>query len=629
MANEIWNGSGDDPEGDDNNDLTLLLGASAGIFLRTNEPAEFLERFARMGPALAPSIAAKIDPATGSSAQFFRVLGVGVYKAMPDPECGYRPRPLPVPGRNDPCICGSGEKYKRCCLPLGKPPDFADFNLLRYVLDQTPQKDFRDLPDTHANPLAVADTAAQWYEEGQTTRSVALLEPWFAGNETVSGALEPLFDQLMDLYLELGNPRKRDRLVAKLIEQGDKVMRAVALQRRSTMLADRGDYTGAWADFSAAQRMDPDNLSHAALELSLLIAQGKDEQARERARFWLARLERLRDPGLSSLIEFLCSVRDDPRSAFAAADPDRHPALNQLEAMLADAPPCEPHYTIEACGPRDFELAPDAALRKLEKGWRKHFDEFKPVLTATEGNEDGMWEDPQGWLDFLGHNPLCWQSLNVLDDLVLAVDVLRDIITDKTLLDPLLARGVALLDANIAAAGGSEGTMSWLSLQNRPALRLLAHRTFRALDDPEHGVASDHFIGLAEKLLKLNPHDNHGIREALSRAYLARGWPEKAIALTDRYPDDFCGPALNRILALVMSGRDADAQSELAAVYKSHEVAIRMLLAKKPREPKADSYYGITMGGKQEAWLYRTSTLELWEQSGAIDWLRRSAKNLR
>lgn len=24
---------------------------------------------------------------------------------------------LNLPGRNDPCICGSGKKYKKCCMP--------------------------------------------------------------------------------------------------------------------------------------------------------------------------------------------------------------------------------------------------------------------------------------------------------------------------------------------------------------------------------------------------------------------------------------------------------------------------------------------------------------------------------
>jgi hypothetical protein len=27
---------------------------------------------------------------------------------------------FPTPGRNDPCSCGSGVKYKKCCLPANE-----------------------------------------------------------------------------------------------------------------------------------------------------------------------------------------------------------------------------------------------------------------------------------------------------------------------------------------------------------------------------------------------------------------------------------------------------------------------------------------------------------------------------
>ena len=30
------------------------------------------------------------------------------------------------PGRNDPCHCGSGKKYKKCCLPLEQPTRTSD-----------------------------------------------------------------------------------------------------------------------------------------------------------------------------------------------------------------------------------------------------------------------------------------------------------------------------------------------------------------------------------------------------------------------------------------------------------------------------------------------------------------------
>ena len=87
-------------------------------------------------------------------------------------------------------------------------------------------------------------------------------------------------------------------------------------------------------------------------------------------------------------------------------------------------------------------------------------------------------------------------------------------------------------------------------------------------------------------LLALNPNDNHGIREHLSCAYLTRGWPDKTIELTERYPSDFCGPALNGILALVTVGREAEARDELLVAMEEHGVALRMLLAESPGNRK-------------------------------------------
>lgn len=41
---------------------------------------------------------------------------------------------FPTPGRNDPCWCGSGEKYKRCCLVV-------DQEAWRFVMLRTRQAD--------------------------------------------------------------------------------------------------------------------------------------------------------------------------------------------------------------------------------------------------------------------------------------------------------------------------------------------------------------------------------------------------------------------------------------------------------------------------------------------------------
>ena len=40
-------------------------------------------------------------------------------RALHDEYVGVDDLPWP-PGRNDPCWCGSGGKYKKCCLPRGR-----------------------------------------------------------------------------------------------------------------------------------------------------------------------------------------------------------------------------------------------------------------------------------------------------------------------------------------------------------------------------------------------------------------------------------------------------------------------------------------------------------------------------
>ncbi|MDA0823075.1 MAG: SEC-C metal-binding domain-containing protein [Proteobacteria bacterium] len=625
MPNRTWSEQTDN----DTSELSLLLDTCARVLVKSPDPAEFLSWIAHAGPSLAPAIAAQVDPRTGPPGLLFRTMGVAIYNAMPQPDAGFRPVKLAVPGRNEPCLCGSGAKYKRCCGPLAGGLDFSTFNLLRYVLENLPQKCFALLPQSRVDPFAVCDTARQWQEEGAADRAVKLLEPWFEGSTTLSDKLELLFEQLMDGYLELGNSRKRERLVAEVLERGDTVLRAVALQRRAMMLADQGEVAEAWNVFSQAQRMDPDNLSLVPLELTLLMSQGDTDRVRDRAQFWLARLERMRDPDLAEMIDFVRAVVADPQAAMSSVEHAQVPGLEALGEMIDAVSAAELRYVVQDMGEGERLLQPSAALLELEQRWREIFPHIKPALTATQILNDEMWDEPEEWLAFLSRNPLAWQSFDVIDDLVLAVDTLQIMVAGTSVLERLLAHGVALLKANLNSTTPGDATLSWAWMENRPALRVLAHQAFRASDLAANGVGSDDFIEPAEMLLALNPNDNHGLRESLSLAYLERGWPEKVITLTDRYPDDFCGPSLNRILALVTLGRETEAGHELMRALEHHDVALKMLLAKNPRAPKANDDFGIAVGSKQEAWLNRMSARPLWEREGGLDWLEKTRKKIR
>ncbi len=609
-------------------DLFGLFEASAKLLAKSGDAPAFLDWIARHGPDLAPEFARVIDPRTGPPGLAFRAMGIAIYNAMPLPEAGFQIRRLAVPGRNQPCLCGSGRKYKHCCLRLEAVLNLADYNMLRHILDRQPNKRFAELPASRVDPLAVCDTARQWHEEGDNARAVVLLEPWFAGDTPLADKLEPLFDQLMDCYLALGQERKRTRLIATVLVRGERGLRVAALERRSTILADRGDIEAAWQSFRDAQREDPEDPNLATLELTLLVSRGEIEQARERARFWISRLERKRDPELAGFIGFLRRIHADPHAAMAEGDAKRFPGLDRLGALLAAAPAPQAQYTAADRGESGWVLEPLAALAALESRWRKVFPQTKPGLIATQHGFEGMWNAPARWLDFLERHALAWQSFDVLDDLAMAVDVLQPMGAGATILEPLLERGAALLELNLAAAAGG-ATLQWGWPENRPALRMLAHLAYRAAAAMDRSASHERFVGVAERLLALNPGDNHFVREPLTRAYLARGWPEKVVALTERYPDDFCGPALNRILALVSLERRGEALVALRAAAQEHRVAIEMLLAAAPKQPKPDAGPGITMGGKEEAWEYRVAHRALWQRDGALDWLRAAWSEVR
>ncbi|HSQ05041.1 MAG TPA: SEC-C domain-containing protein, partial [Burkholderiales bacterium] len=495
-----------------------LLSVAARVLVKSADSEAFLDWIAEAGPALVPTVVAHIAPETGPPALFFRSIGVAIYNAMPFPDAGFRPRPLREPGRNETCSCGSGRKYKHCCLPLkAAMPDLRQFNLLRHVLDHTAKRDFSTLPGSGVDLMHVYDTAEQWTEEGDAGRAAALLEPWFAADRKLEGRLEPLFDALMNAYLALGSERKRTRLIAEVRSRGDSTLRAAALQRHATMLADRGKTEEAWRAFCEAQREDPDNPMLAALEISLLVSRGEAEQARERARFWATRLERMRDPELADLIEFLRLVVVDPSSALSHMSRAQYPDLDRLARLLEGAPSVEVHYAIEHPEEEGI-LRPDAELAALEQRWRRVFEQVKPDLTDTQHGNEGVWGEAEAWLAFLERERLAWQSFDVLDDLVMAGDALPAMNAESVVL-PLLGRAAAILKGVVDACGHAHPTLDWAWRENRPALRLLAHRAFHARDSRD-AAARGVFVDSAERLIALNPRDNHGLRDDLTRAYI-------------------------------------------------------------------------------------------------------------
>ena len=88
-------------------------------------------------------------------------------------------------GRNDPCHCGSGKKYKHCCLNAGAVPIAADltWRRIRTLIDGYPSEMLRFITKAYG-PLAMheawrAFTGDDDLEYDPDTPLTQLFMPWF------------------------------------------------------------------------------------------------------------------------------------------------------------------------------------------------------------------------------------------------------------------------------------------------------------------------------------------------------------------------------------------------------------------------------------------------------------------
>lgn len=585
---------------------------------------DFCLWFSESFPDLLPELAQQVEGGDVGRRGLALKIARDLWREMPNPTYNWRPAPLPKLERNAPCPCGSGQKYKHCCGTLDAiPSPITGLNLLIYVLQALPRQAIRNLPYKQLSPIALADAAHTWAEKGRVQEAVRLLEPLFEHPEALDERHEPAFDVLADLYNELDKPRKKKALVERMMSAPDVTLRSAAMHRRCCMLADEGDYAAAWALFDKALRLQPDNPGLAQLEITLLLSEGKSDLAQERARFWAQRLTRLQDPDLEELVGWLHEVAQNASRAAFGLVARGDPAFERLADLLEAAPAPTCHYQLEVVDRDAGPLTPKRDLQTLERRWAVAFEGDSAGFPDFDPSDPEVWQRAGTWLDWLAAHPLAWHSFRVLDDLVLALDgVGADIPgVQERLLIPVLDRAVSLLRTVLAAHQAEDARLEWAHLDNRPALRLAARRIHLLEDSAPHEACS-----LAEWLVfTLNPRDNQGLRARLSRLYLASGRHEDALALAQRYPEDFAAMQYSHALALYRLGRRDEARQVLEQATAAYPRVLKTLLAANPRRPRLDPGY-VTLGGSDEAWYYREDHLALWQQDGALEWARTLAR---
>ncbi len=589
------------------------------------------------------------------------LLGTAIWNATPQPSCAFQTRLMTPRPPEEPCSCGSGSRYGDCCGAFEDLPELSSDLVWEILLDELPEHGLRDALALHAVPEPLlARIADRWLSQDRPKRAAALLEPLFAGSlEELDGEFEPSIDILCDAYDRLDHRRKKEAFLDRICNEGSRPLRAAAWQRRCTMAIDEGDFPAAASAFTAALRSDPDNPGTAILEITLLAAQHKDWIARERARFWLLRFRQVgfAHPGV---LEFLTHAVEDPQEALVdshsdALDPvllDLHDWITliqsrplpvyRVEPSSAHAPGWLPGQLAlfddldaplpdgaaenailgqsqDAPGPA--QLRAPAGVRQLEAGWKAVFPAAKPDSTQLVPKEEvDLWSTPD-WLDHLLANPALADSLDVLDDLATALYLHPESTLpwiSHLLLRPLLERARAILDRTLPEDAPNH--IPWSAPPNRPALRLLFRQYLCQIDEDEpHGAART-----LERLLRLNPRDNHGVRAELMNHYLRDGQDELALALARRFPNDgLADLAYGEVLALYRLGRQDRARLVLTTAVRRLPRIPHYLTRKRIKRPRL-APAGTLPGVDDQAWMYREAMRDVWEaEPGILAWLRR------
>lgn len=596
---------------DEDNTLTALLQATGRLIAAGADYPAFIDGMQRLPRAdWRILLEGENAPATVEIPRLQALFARSLWRNAPHPAYHYGLPPLTKPGRNDACFCGSDRKYKQCCEPLEHGLPFEQLNLLPFVLQSLARKRWPELAGSRINPDAVADVAHEWLEAGEWEDAERLLAPWFQHDGSIPARHEYLLDLLLDTYTELGKPRKKQQLLTHALKHGDRTIRASVIQRQATIAADSGDFAVAWRLFERAMREAPDSLSLSHLEVTLLLSEGRGDEARERARFWLLRLRR-HAGAPAELIELMQSVADQGAAGMLAMETERNPGFARLLTLWRSAPAPACHYRLQPHEGDAGPLRPDETLALALRRWQ---DTFDPLLDI------GMeWEAADDWLQLLETTPVLWQSFDVLGDIGSIVSPLQNPGTTETVLFPLLDRAETLLRTVLRHQQAEGLTLAWGWLQNRPALTLLVERIER--DREREPLSVDAMARLEWLVLTLNPNDNHGLRQPLLHAYLDAGRIADALALGARYPEDLPGMRYGQALALFAAGQRAQADEALQDAVRRYPKLRQYLLAAAPKPPRSEGI-GVTLGGNEEAWLYREAALPLWRELGALDWLR-------
>lgn len=543
-------------------------------------------------------------------------LSLSLWRATPLPSRGFRLPPNVAPGRNEPCVCGSGRKYKRCCGALELPEDIVPVgmdDLWPIVVQMLPKDALKGVPTARLPVEAITGLAERRMEEGRPKAALELLEPMFAGDlDQLGGRHEPALDLLCNLYDRLGREKRKRALLEKTATSARPPLRCAAHMQLATIAEDRHDHDAAWRQFERACKVDPRHPALGPLEVTLLMSRGERDRAMARAEYWRGRLRRQEGAG-HPLVELLTEMATTPELAMlldtgSTLDEAERRRLWSLVERAKTRP--LPDYRVKV-GVGGSELTPPTAIPRVERSWRE--------VPSPDPWADGP---SSAQLRFLEKDPDALDSLEVLNDLVTQLHLWPAASTPwhrVGLLLPLARRGHAIVREAWSRGGAGEPRLPALadSPRRRAALELLAAAS------EAYGQESDDPIPVYRLMLELDPSDELQVIPRTAIAHASNGDFGEVLALARAHQ----GPvpfalAYTQALAQLALGDRKGARDSVEAAYRGDPLVMDYLTGRKKARPRPS---GRAPTKAELAWAEAGLIRGSWQSvEGALDWLRRT-----
>ncbi|WP_346798657.1 SEC-C domain-containing protein [Halomonas sp. Bachu 37] len=553
-----------------------------------------------------------------------QALAPVLWSQTPLERLAFDSEPLATPGRNEPCWCDSGRKFKHCCYAVQFPTEIPDQMMWMLSLREWKGPTLKAaLASGKAPAQALLEAGLIAAESGQSGRAMQILESLFDGSDwtRLPEQAEPAFEILIDLYQERGFTRKRAALLDDVLERGPLFLRGVALERLCLMHLDNDDLDSARSAFVKAQQALPDSPTLAYIEAMLLLHEGHEAEAKERSAFWYRRLARQGELDPDQL-EFLAALAQNPGATLAdqllSAEEDLATPLTAIQALL-EALPTAPLLDLRSdASAARITYHVSAREATLFAAWHRHFQVMVDE-EVTLGFREDPWVQAAEWMPALCAHPEWLDAPQVVQDVTLALTNRFGSLPwmAPSLLEPLAKRLSRWLDQ---ARAQGEGSLCWDDADNAILLR-----TGLALVVGMERGAREQSRQLAEQLLHIDSEDSLGLRELVLDQLLRDGRNHAALELTEHNEDDgsmLLGLLLGRALALYRLDRFDQAEEVLQEALAHNRYALAILCAENPRPVLPPAQGQVEPGTRAEAWQYRTLMRDQWRSTpGALDWL--------